>query len=518
MTISVWRNLRLILADTIIFITGIFVGIIVHKATHLSYLLSLFFFLQLALWIVVSALFMKYSARPRLGISRMSWILFLCNLIILLIGTFGFRFFIPDGHPANRFFLYAVIVSTSLEWVFFSFYQSYLKAKPTSLWESEEGVIAADDAGFPVSDKKAEAPVKPVAASSQHKELSPELTALIIQEIGKNAFDRLSVYLNHYIDPLLVVSTTTRFNISSQPLSSYGTIINLRVINDIRYVNKFFEAVNGKLQHEGLFIGRAEDYSTRKRRIMKYYPMVIRHIVYIFDYLFNRVFSKLPVTKQIYFFLTKGHARLISRTETLGRLYSCGFEVVEEMSVDDIFYFVVRRIREPFFDTDPTYGAFIKLSRVGKNGKIIGVYKLRTMHPYSEYLQPYIYEKHKLKEGGKFHNDFRVTTIGAIARKFWIDEIPMVINLIRGEIKLVGVRTLSRHFFSLYTPELQQKRIKHNPGLIPPYYADMPKTLEEVMKSEMKYLEEYEKSPLWTDIKYFFRALWQIIFKLARSG
>ena len=42
------------------------------------------------------------------------------------------------------------------------------------------------------------------------------------------------------------------------------------------------------------------------------------------------------------------------------------------------------------FDNNPTYGPFIKLNRVGKNGKIIKVYKLRTMHPYSEYLQKFV--------------------------------------------------------------------------------------------------------------------------------
>ena len=67
--------------------------------------------------------------------------------------------------------------------------------------------------------------------------------------------------------------------------------------------------------------------------------------------------------------------------------------------------------------------------KVGKDGVIINVYKFRTMHPYSEYLQSYIYEQNKLQEGGKFANDFRVTTLGKCMRKLWIDELPMFINL-----------------------------------------------------------------------------------------
>jgi len=143
---------------------------------------------------------------------------------------------------------------------------------------------------------------------------------------------------------------------------------------------------------------------------------------------------------------------------------------------------------------------------------------MRTMHPYAEYLQEYVFEKNALQEGGKFKNDFRVSTIGKLMRKLWLDELPMFINLFKGDVKIVGVRPLSQHYFSLYTPELQQLRIKHKPGLIPPFYVDNPKTLEEIMESERKYLEQYEKHPFRTDIKYFFLAIYNIVIKHYRSN
>jgi len=49
-------------------------------------------------------------------------------------------------------------------------------------------------------------------------------------------------------------------------------------------------------------------------------------------------------------------------------------------------------------------------------------------------------------------------------------------------------------------------------------YVDRPKTLEEIMESEMRYLEAYEKHPFITDVKYFFKAFYNIIFRHARSG
>jgi hypothetical protein len=56
------------------------------------------------------------------------------------------------------------------------------------------------------------------------------------------------------------------------------------------------------------------------------------------------------------------------------------------------------------------------------------------------------------------------------------------------------------------------------PGLLPPFYADMPKTLEEIMDSERKYIGQYKEHPLKTDIKYFFRILKNIIFHGKRSS
>jgi len=93
----------------------------------------------------------------------------------------------------------------------------------------------------------------------------------------------------------------------------------------------------------------------------------------------------------------------------------------------------------------------------------------------------------------------------------------MFINMIAGEMKLVGVRPLSRQYFDLYTEELKRKRLKTKPGLIPPFYADMPKTLEEIMDSEMRYLEAYKQHPLRTDVRYFFKAFGNIMFRGARS-
>lgn len=294
-------------------------------------------------------------------------------------------------------------------------------------------------------------------------------------------------------------------------------IINLERLNDIRYLNKFLEAVNSRLSIGGEFIGRFEEYNSRKRRIIHPQRKPFNYVVHSGDILLNRVTPKFPVAKKIYFGITKGKDRVLSKAETFGRLYSCGFEITEEHVIEEETYFTARKIKEPVFDKYPSYGPLIKLRRVGKDGKLIKVYKLRTMHPFSEYLQDYIFQKNELQEGGKFKNDFRISKEGRIFRKFWIDELPMFINFFKGEMKLIGVRPLSKQYFGLYPEELQKKRTRVKPGLLPPFYADMPKTLEEIIASELKYLEAYEKAPLKTDLTYFWLTLKNIVFKGERS-
>jgi lipopolysaccharide/colanic/teichoic acid biosynthesis glycosyltransferase len=345
------------------------------------------------------------------------------------------------------------------------------------------------------------------------------LKELIRLEAGERAYE----FITRHVEingETLVLSTTTAFNVLNAPESNYQFIVNLKRINDIQYLNKFFEAVNEKMSGDGVFVGCVETYPLRKRRILKKYVKPFNFIVYTLDFFFKRLIPKLPVLKKMYFALTHGHNRVLSRAETFGRLYSCGFQVVGEAFINGSYYWAAQRVKAPAYDKNPTYGPIVRLPRIGKNGKVIKVYKLRTMHAYSEYLQDYIYRKNDLDEGGKFRDDFRVTTLGKFFRALWLDELPMLINvIIKNNMKIVGVRPLSQHYFDLYNASLREKRIRYKPGLIPPYYAQYPtpKTLDEIQENELKYIEAYEKNPFLTDMTYFFKAMGNIVFRKARS-
>ena len=139
------------------------------------------------------------------------------------------------------------------------------------------------------------------------------------------------------------------------------------------------------------------------------------------------------------------------------------------------------------------------------------------MHPYSEFIQEDVFKQNKLNDAGKLANDFRLTNWGKFLRKYWIDELPQFLNFLKGDVVLIGPRALSKHF-SLYPKDLQLLRTSIRPGLIPPYYADMPKNFDEIIQSERSFLLKKAKNPNLTPIKYFFKSIFNIIIKGARSS
>lgn len=341
---------------------------------------------------------------------------------------------------------------------------------------------------------------------------------LIIKEQGLEAFRFIEKHTNHFFNESLILKTNIVFNIESIESPKLKAIVNLQKTNDINGINDFFSTVNSKLISDGLFIGCVETYVQRKNRLLHKYPFIIAQIYFFFDFIFKRIFPKLGITRKIYFLITAGRNRVLSKAEALGRLVFNGFDIVEIQEIGYLTYFVCKKTTRDIPKSHPSFGFFFKMKRIGKNNKLITVYKIRTMHPYAEYLQSYIFDNNSLRDGGKFNDDYRITSWGKVFRKLWIDELPMVINFIKREVKLVGVRPLSEHYLSLYNDELKEKRKLVKPGLVPPFYADLPVTLNDIMNSELNYINAYLSSPIKTDFNYFFRALKNILFKKARTN
>ncbi len=340
----------------------------------------------------------------------------------------------------------------------------------------------------------------------------------IIYKAGEKTYDFFSQYVNPESKKTLIISTTNDFNITNYP-NDLNAIVNLSKVNNIRYINKFFEKVNSKLQNGDYFIVCFETITARKERHKLGNIPIIKNFWFALEFIFLRVFPKMWGLKKIYFLFTRGRNRLLSKAETMGRLVSCGFKIEASEAFNGLTYVVTKKIKEPEFNMNVSYGPIFKMQRMGKNGKLIGVYKFRTMHPYAEYLQDYVLNLNGYAESGKPKDDFRLTPWGRFLRRYWLDELPQLINVLKGEIKLVGVRPISKRYFEDIPQDLQLMRSKFKPGCIPPYVAlNRKSNLESVLQSEREYLLAKKENPYTTDTKFFFKAIFNIIFKHKRSA
>lgn len=293
-----------------------------------------------------------------------------------------------------------------------------------------------------------------------------------------------------------------------------------RPLHTIELLDDYLFAANAALP-KGAYLWCHTMTAVLQRKLMlKRYGPGLGHLMVAWNYLWHRVCPKLKLTHKFYFAVTDGKKRSMSRVEVIGRLFRAGFEVVDEKFKDGEFFALAHKVNVPVNDTEPSGSPIIHLRRVGKDGKEIIVHKFRTMYTYSEYVQPYIYRYQRLERGGKFKDDYRINVWGRILRRLWLDELPMIWNLLRGDIKLVGVRPLSHHYFHLYSPEVQQLRIRTKPGLLPPFYYERhsPDTIEEVQESERRYLEAYLAKPFATDWKYFWGIVGNIVFHRKHSA
>lgn len=328
-------------------------------------------------------------------------------------------------------------------------------------------------------------------------------------------------YCENYVNissakSLVVLKSNSR---RLEQTSLLNNVVSLQKLNDVRYINKYLEKVNSKLENGGILIGCFETFNARRQRMPINNIPILNNIYFFLEFFVKRILPKVSFTKKYYFDITKGNDRLLSKAEGLGRLVSCGFSIMDYKAIDGVLYFVVKKVRDPFFDENPSYGPLYKMPRLGKNGKLIGVYKFRTMHPYSEYLQDYIVSAYGYAETGKPANDFRIPKWGKFMRRLWLDELPQLWNVLKGELKLVGVRPVSERYFQDIPKEMQKLRLTQIPGCVPPYVAlNRDGNVMSVLQSEKEYLEEKIRNPFTTDMKYFVHAIFNIVFRHKRSA
>lgn len=159
-------------------------------------------------------------------------------------------------------------------------------------------------------------------------------------------------------------------------------------------------------------------------------------------------------------------------------------------------------------------GVFFFQIRVGKGNKDFKMFKFRTMAPGSE-------KKGQLTVGAR---DSRITKVGYYLRKFKVDEVPQLINVLIGDMSVVGPRPEVRRYVNLYTPE-QLRVLTVKPGItewaslnffdeneILAKSSDPEKTyIEEIMPLKLKANLEYvDRHSLGTDLKIIVKTVGRI--------
>lgn len=145
--------------------------------------------------------------------------------------------------------------------------------------------------------------------------------------------------------------------------------------------------------------------------------------------------------------------------------------------------------------------------RVGKNGKIIKIWKFRSMvidsSNFEKYFTPEQMEEYK--QNFKVKDDPRITKIGKFLRKTSLDELPQLINILVGQLSIVGPRPVLEEETQLYG-ENRDLLLSIRPGLTGYWQANgrSNTTYEERIKMELYYVK-YRSA--WMDIVILFKTL-----------
>lgn len=156
---------------------------------------------------------------------------------------------------------------------------------------------------------------------------------------------------------------------------------------------------------------------------------------------------------------------------------------------------------------------FFKHTRIGEKGKIIKIYKFRTMVQNAEELiKSFTPEQMKeYKENYKLTNDPRITKVGNFLRKTSLDELPQLLNIIKGDLSIIGPRPVVQDELEKYG-ENKAKFLSVTPGLTGYWAANgrSNTTYEERMKMELYYVENISFK---LDIEVFFKTIISVLKK-----
>ena len=144
---------------------------------------------------------------------------------------------------------------------------------------------------------------------------------------------------------------------------------------------------------------------------------------------------------------------------------------------------------------------FFKQDRMTKNARVFGMYKFRSMCPDAEEKLQELMDQNEMDGPAfKMQDDPRITKVGRFIRKTSIDELPQLVNIIKGDMSIIGPRPPLAWEVEQYTP-YQMHRLDVKTGLScyrECYGRSNIRDFDEWVESDLKYIQERS---MWTDIK-----------------
>ena len=185
--------------------------------------------------------------------------------------------------------------------------------------------------------------------------------------------------------------------------------------------------------------------------------------------------------------------------DLFGGLIGCAFLAV-------ISIFLV-----PAIKLDSPGPALFKQTRVGKNGRLFTFYKFRSMCNDAEAQKKALMAKNEVNGlMFKMEDDPRITKVGKFIRKTSLDEFPQFINVLKGDMSLVGTRPPTMDEFEHYTPS-QKSRLSMRPGITGMWQvsgrSDI-KDFNEVVRLDMSYIDNWS---LGLDVKILFKTVFAVL-------
>ena len=153
---------------------------------------------------------------------------------------------------------------------------------------------------------------------------------------------------------------------------------------------------------------------------------------------------------------------------------------------------------------------FFAQKRVGRNGRIFKMYKFRSMYADAEKRKKELMAQNEMNGlMFKMEKDPRITKVGAFMRKTSLDEFPQFVNILKGDMSLVGTRPPTLDEFEQYTPA-HKKRLSFRPGLTGMWQVSGRSNIidfEEIVRLDVEYINNWS---FLLDIKILLKTVLQV--------